>query len=681
MTMKKIISAFFCLVLICSFAGGAEYIVDSTLRENGAGRFRTISDALAVIVPGDTVIVRPGEYHENINLTNFYGDPEKPTVIKAELPQSVVLRGSYNAPIFRKSPSRIFTYTCVWDKKLTGIMEYDTFTKYRRVYDRKQLENDRGVFFFDPNFNRIMVVVSDGNKPDYHTLKISTESAPGIYVAGKPDKPVENIHISGFVISGFMNDNDTGCGIKAEYLKNCTFAGCIIFANDIGVNISNAEKTQVRKCRVYGNQFCNISFSGEPDKGNRIFSCHSSHSHGTGIIAENVLIEESISNDNICDIKGNLRSNSVAVDELKAKYTEDELNEYFADPENNDFRLQENVNITDGKTAPGNDVFFISSEGNDENSGRSVKNAWRSFKNIKPNSTVYLLPGVYPGDLQIEEPNVKICTRGVRDSNAVIIGGRYGIIVSASKVEINRISFVGQTSGGITIRGRGARVYQCGFSDSPAGVIAADVSNVVVAHCAFDQSIGQALRMSGCSGTSHSNIFMPVVRPIEGIYSNYNSFQANNIPKDELYTVRRVPKFVSPGTGNFDLENADSFHAKGLTGLPIGPYRILGKPELIMENLQIQNNGNSVTISWITGSESDECEFLYTLGRENRPDIPVKITKDKCRNKLELTNLNKGIYSFVIRQKHGKSQLPFATGGRINDQQSDLVRYAKFMIK
>ena len=187
--------------------------------------------------------------------------------------------------------------------------------------------------------------------------------------------------------------------------------------------------------------------------------------------------------------------------------------------------------------------------------------------------------------------------------------------------------------------------------------------------------------MSGCSGTSHSNIFMPVVRPIEGIYSNYNSFMANNIPKDELYTVRRVPKFISPGTGNFDLENADSFHAKGLTGLPIGPFRVIGKPSLLMKNLKIENRGNTVVVSWITGSESDECEFLYVLGRENRPDIPAEIQKDKCKNVVTISGLANGTYSCMIRQKHGSAQLPFATGGKISGQSSDLVRYAKFIVK
>ena len=118
-----------------------------------------------------------------------------------------------------------------------------------------------------------------------------------------------------------------------------------------------------------------------------------------------------------------------------------------------------------------------------------------------------------------------------------------------------------------------------------------------------------------------------------------------------------------------------------MTGLPIGPYRVLGKPTLLMENLKIENHGNAVKISWITGSETDECEFLYAPGRENRPSIPVKINKDKCKNVVEINDLSKGIYSFVIRQKHGASQMPFATGGRISDQQSDFVRYAKFMIK
>ena len=52
---------------------------------------------------GDTVVIMPGEYRENVVIRNFRGDPEKPTVIKAALPQSVVIRGDVNGPIFSKA--------------------------------------------------------------------------------------------------------------------------------------------------------------------------------------------------------------------------------------------------------------------------------------------------------------------------------------------------------------------------------------------------------------------------------------------------------------------------------------------------------------------------------------------------------------------------------------------------
>lgn len=102
--MKKIIvklffiSAVFILFSVTAFAD--EYYVDAVKGrdvQNGSSEepFATIQKAADTVKPGDTVIIRPGIYYENIVL-NTTGEKEKPIIFKAEKFErdSVIISGA-----------------------------------------------------------------------------------------------------------------------------------------------------------------------------------------------------------------------------------------------------------------------------------------------------------------------------------------------------------------------------------------------------------------------------------------------------------------------------------------------------------------------------------------------------------------------------------------------------------
>ncbi len=676
--MKK-----FCLplFLVAAVLGAKEYTVDGKLLESGAGKFKTIAEAVAVMRPGDTIIIQPGEYSESIDIRGFVGDPEQRTTIRAAIPQSVVVRGDTHGPMFSDIPNPTFVQTAVWHDKICAVSELDTFTKYRRVERRQDLEKIRAAYCYDPILQWLAISNSDGDSLKNHRILVSVNPGCGISVVGTAEKPVENLLISGLIITGFHNQDDTGCGIYARNVRGCRFVGCQVFNNDIGARLVAAEQTILGRSDLYGNSVGNVLWEN-PGEDNRMVRCRTSLSAGYGIQADQVVVEECVSYDNYGgDIHGGYLLDSVAVDALRSRYTPEELDKNFADPENNDFRPQENATISGGRSYREN-VYFVSPDGDDEKSGLSVENAWRTLKNVKTKTTVYLLPGVYSGDQRIEVQQVKIVSRG-SGTPAIFSGGRYGLIIAASGVEVERVNFIGQTAGSLDINGSGCRVSGCGFSDTPAGVIAANVKNLVVSNCAFDQLVGQPLRLTGCGGSVHSNIFMPTVRPIDGVYTNYNSMVANNIPRNELYTVRRIPKFASPETGNFYLNNPETFWGRGMLGFPIGPYRMARRPYVSIEDLSISSEAGRASIAWVVNRPGDECQLLYVRGRdESKVNISAPIRADGCRREAVIENLPKGIYTFQIKVRADQRQRLAPSGGRkAEDADCEASQIARFLIR
>ena len=90
---------------------GAEHFVNKRGSDSnsGAGReaaFLTIQKGVAALKPGDTLTIGPGEYFENVKLSGL-GDPGRETLVRTEIPGTVVLRGDRDADLhFSPVPGR-----------------------------------------------------------------------------------------------------------------------------------------------------------------------------------------------------------------------------------------------------------------------------------------------------------------------------------------------------------------------------------------------------------------------------------------------------------------------------------------------------------------------------------------------------------------------------------------------
>ncbi|MCQ2378510.1 MAG: right-handed parallel beta-helix repeat-containing protein [Victivallaceae bacterium] len=648
--MKKFCVAFVLSALSVSLPA-QELFVSPTGDFMGQEAYRTISEGIAAMSAGDTLTIAPGEYPENLVIRPFPGDSTAKTRIRAYVPGGVHLCGGDGMFIFRILPGSNYTYVSRVRQNVTGVCELDTFTHLVRVDDPALLENRRGSYCYVPEISRLLISSGDGNAPKYHKYCVSFRPAPGISVEGSPDDPVKNLVISGIFISGFHATDSSAAGIRARYAENLGVGFCSIFDNDCGVDFENCQSSRIVSCNVYGNNTCNIRFS--PGQGNGIRDCRSFYS-AAGIIPDGAAIEKSISFYNGVDCVGEADP-VVAADRMRERFSPETLRKNCVDPDQMDFRLQENGGLEGVSAATADDVCFLSENGDDGNSGKSISAPWKSFKNVPENATVYMLPGKYDGGIAIRQAGLKIKSYG-NGEPAMIVGGQNGITVHASEVLIDRIAFRDQTGAAIAVESSNVQIRRCAFLQMPAGILAFRRKNLTFCHNSFDKSVKQPLRCYDCTGISHSNIFATQVNALPGFYSNNNAFFVNNIPVAETNTVRRVPAFIDAEKGDFFQKKASQYSGRGWDGLPIGIYLLNGTPATNIFDVARDKNEEGELLLWKSGNPDDVSTFRYARNSDDAQWIELPVECNGLVRRVVMERIPSGVWKFELTGTPAKNR-------------------------
>jgi len=127
---------------------GAEYFVnkhgsdvnDGTSR---AAAFLNIQKGLDAMEPGDTLTIGPGEYFENAKRSGL-GNTETDTLIRAEIPGTVVLRGDAPAPEFEKVEGYRFVYAAPFDREPETVLDHAAMKLLGKRTNVAELEFEPG---------------------------------------------------------------------------------------------------------------------------------------------------------------------------------------------------------------------------------------------------------------------------------------------------------------------------------------------------------------------------------------------------------------------------------------------------------------------------------------------------------------------------------------------------------
>jgi hypothetical protein len=198
--------------------------VDGDDAADGATRasaFATIGHALEVLRPGQTLVIAPGEYFGAVRVEGL-GSADAETVIRAEIPGTVVLRGDVPAPEFRPLTGydRVWVADRAGDADVQVMNELDTLRVLPRVPNVAELEFTRGRFHQDRAAGRLYVSASDAAPADRHSYTLTVVGTHGLYL----DAPVR-VRVEGLAVTASTATSASPTGSRRSGRRTASLSG------------------------------------------------------------------------------------------------------------------------------------------------------------------------------------------------------------------------------------------------------------------------------------------------------------------------------------------------------------------------------------------------------------------------------------------------------------------------
>jgi len=661
---------------IAWFGGGAslfatEYFVtrqgdDSNLGTSRAQAFASIQKGVDALEPGDTLTIGPGEYFEHVRREGIGAEAQ--TVIRAEIPGTVLLRGDRPAPHFKQVEGEPYVYVTDFEAdQAPAVLELDTLTILEPMPNATEPAYLPGKFYCDKEAGKLYISSSDWRPASEHRYSVSVTPTHGIYLSDATRVVIDGLAVTGFKAAAQQPRNDNSLystwGIMIVGAKNCVIRNCRAFLNGQGIAINSLARpgysddpydygeNVIENCDAWGN----ASDFGQGDRGgitliqtrrDVVRHCRAflNGHYGINIRSSNKnFTEEDKSRliDNITwgngysDVKVKTGYDNVHVTErtfapypsndydpshcLLGEANPDEipgnnivlsahddldLNAEFADPANHDYRLQATSRFR-GAAPDGADkgpnpykpnVYFVSTDGDDEADGLSMQNAWRTVAHameaLKAGDTLFLAPGGHRvnGAFNLSgERDAPISIRG-RGSEPVVLRGSMKI-EDSSHTTFQRLHFLDD----VAVSASEAVVFRnCRFNGAGIGLNVARTAALDVRHCEFTAFEDAAIALNSSdavhlAGNLYDNQNGPAVRADGATalrYSNYNSYRAsspawqvNGRPQSlEAVQAEHEPE-SSALSDAWSADEAESpanqslRAARGPLGRPVGTYR------------------------------------------------------------------------------------------------------------
>jgi len=619
-------------LLLCSLfsASAVEYFVSPAGNDASDGRsraaaFATIQKGATTMAAGDILTIAPGEYRENVVRENL-GDSGQETVIRAEIPGTVLLRGDVPAPEFTKDARFRFVYAAPFDEEPLTVTEHDT----QRVLGRKpglgEVEFAPGTCYYDKEKKMLYISPSDLKSPAGRKYTVNVKKGHGLFLT-KPKKVVlDGLAVTGYTAPGTGWHFITGrtWGIALLEPTNCTVRRCTTFLNFGGIGMNNGSGNRVDGCLAFANMSYNILVFGGPENRDNIIEnsyayraqsgmhfyaklagkvtlrnnrawgheldfsnkCGNDDSKKYGVVERCIGLSGFQAHGLTHTIMGGTneydRNLQEAADNILFLREKDlNVNLEFADPATMDYRLQADSRFRgkDGQPDRGpypyqENIYYLSPDGSDKNDGLTSSRPWKdlasALKKLKSGDTLYLSEGEYEAGAS--------ATLGSPQAEAIRVLGRgFGRVVikgpltleNCSSVEWERLIFTGP----VAVKGGSQLTFKnCTFAGKDGGLSAQSVKGLAVSHCFFADN---SLRLASGSGTEITgNMFANADRPaliLEGedsiTRSEYNGYKNPALVSKKGGLVETLAQVQAAGRDLFSLERKVEFDLE--SGAPV----------------------------------------------------------------------------------------------------------------
>jgi hypothetical protein len=496
----------------CAAAGvsrDADIIVHVTRNGNDANNGRTratafgsMQHAVDALQPGQTLVIGPGEYFGAV-VVDHLGSMDTDTVIRAEIPGTVILRGDVPAPTFQPVSGcrRVYVADFVSDQDIQMMNELDTLRVLSRVPNVAELEYTPGRFHQDRAAGKLYVSSSDTQPVDQHCYTLTMIGTHGLYLDTPRRVRVEGLTVTGFNSAvGLPYGQQTLWATYGIFIKNgkCSvISDCQAYLNGRGIGTSNEHDTAagdnlITRCRVWGNGGVGLGYdTGGIDllysRRDQVRDCVAFLNQANGISmrggvadhheADASFVHNSVAWGNLeydfwikagenfnfyehsvaCGRTGNTNHLRQCVTGSGAAQGPDsiilneeqglDLDREFADPDNHDFRLQARSRFrrsapdrTDrGAFAYRENIRYLAPAGSDAAHGLSVDQAFGTWRKA--------LAGMSAGDTLYLMPgvyaaDVTVALRGTREAPIVVRGRGREPAVIAGRLRVAASSHV-----------------------------------------------------------------------------------------------------------------------------------------------------------------------------------------------------------------------------------------------
>jgi hypothetical protein len=262
MKMRPILLAFLLLVAASASAGRTFYVSSSgDDARDGASlgtAFRTIQRGVKDLGPGDTLLVAPGVYREQV-MIEVSGTREQPITIKSLRPHQARLEGSVRLTDWSPVPGRRAVYSAPLDKATCLVFEKDTNAELREVANLHLVETTAGSFLWDAAARRLFVHASDDAPASDHVVDacVLEYGLASLTTKNTWDHSPRRV---GLVIEDFAVSGYNTCGIFIHNSDYCHVRRCIAHHCRRGIFFYSALRSSITGCESWG---CQDAFNRE----------------------------------------------------------------------------------------------------------------------------------------------------------------------------------------------------------------------------------------------------------------------------------------------------------------------------------------------------------------------------------------------------------------------------------
>jgi hypothetical protein len=269
-----------------------------------ANAFATIQQGISKLEPGDILTIGPGEYTQTAFRKNF-GSLDKETLIRAQIPGTVLIRGDIKLPPVTKVEGYRFIYVTDCDQPVNAVNELDTLTVLDKAPIIAELDAGPGRFYHDAKNKKLYISATNFTPATAHHYSASVVNLDGLYFLAPKRLTIEGLSFTGFNSTTpdryhppyrtRFSGSETVWGLLMTDPQSCVIRNCTAYLNGGGLGIEHGPKPEaigqngnlIDRCVAYGNYSQLSSYLASPigvysTNNDEIRDCYSYLNRGMG---------------------------------------------------------------------------------------------------------------------------------------------------------------------------------------------------------------------------------------------------------------------------------------------------------------------------------------------------------------------------------------------------------------